>query len=185
MVETPCDDHDNTDPNGSNDFPPLAPIMVDRNNTILWLRSPSESDSQRGVVTGPSFTAENNKENSSIEASTLQNVTTSNTNLTNVLEKGTTQTDLSVEAAITNNLNILAMVGTAASMVLPLVPERLVPPFASPSPHILPLSEINLHPRSFLQTEITNNFSSCEKKGEHPGINNKCKIPSSFRWSLP
>jgi hypothetical protein len=93
MAKTPCNNHDNTDPSGSNFFPPLVPIMVSRNNTILWLWGPSESDSQQGVVTGPSFTAENDNENSSDVASTLQNVMQSKTNLTNVLEKGTTQTD--------------------------------------------------------------------------------------------
>ncbi len=85
----------------------------------MWLRGPSESDSQQGVVTRPSFTAENDKENSSNEVSTLQNVTKSKTNLSTMLEKGTTQTDLSVEAAATNNINILAMAATAASMELP------------------------------------------------------------------
>jgi hypothetical protein len=164
MVETPFDDHDSTDPNGSNDFPPLVPIMVDRNNTILWLWGLSESDFQQGVVTGPSFAAENNKENSSIEASTLQNVMKCNTNLTNMLEKGTTQTDLSVEGATTNNFNILAMAATAASLMLPRVPERLVPPFTSPNPHILALSEINLRLSSSPLTEMTNNFSLSENR---------------------
>ncbi len=117
MAETPCDDHDNTDPYGSNDFLPLVPIMVDRNNTILWLWGPSERDSQHGVLTGPSFTAEN-KENSSNEASTLQNVPKSKTNFTNMLEKGTTQLVLSVEATTTHNFIILAMAATAASIVL-------------------------------------------------------------------
>ena len=69
MAETPCDNHDNTDPSGSNVFPPLVPIMANR------LQGPSESDSQQGVVTGPSVTAENNNKNSSDVASTLQNVT--------------------------------------------------------------------------------------------------------------
>ena len=64
-MSTPCDDHDNTDPNGSNDFPPLAPIMVDRNNTILWLQDPSRSDSHHVEVRGSTATSENDKENSS------------------------------------------------------------------------------------------------------------------------
>ncbi len=112
MVSTPCDGHDNTDPNGSNDFLPLVPIMVDRNNTIRWLSSPSESDSQHGAVTGPSFSAENDKEKSSNEASTLQNVMRSNTNLANMLEEITKQPDLSVEATTTTNFNILPMAAT-------------------------------------------------------------------------
>jgi hypothetical protein len=138
--------------------------MANRNNTILWLQGPSESDSQQGVVTGQSVTAENNNENSSDVASTLQNVTRSKTNLTYVLEKGTTQTNLSVEVATTNNFNILAMAATAATMVLPRVPERLSLPFSSPNPHNPPLREVNLHPNSSPLTEITNNFSSGENR---------------------
>jgi hypothetical protein len=62
-VETPCDNHDNiTDSNGSNDFPPLVSIIVDRNNTILWLWGPSESDSQHGVVSGPYLAGDKDEE---------------------------------------------------------------------------------------------------------------------------
>ena len=155
--------------------------MVDKNNTIRWLSVPSESDSQHGAVAGPSFSAENDKENSSNEASTLQNAMRSDTNLANMLEESTKQPDLSVEATTTTNFNILPMAATAARMVLPTVPERLFPPFSSPTPQNLPLREINLatfHPSSSPVTEITNNISSSENRSSS-SENRSENIPTS------
>jgi hypothetical protein len=168
MAETPCDDHDNTDPNGSNDLPPLVPIMVDGNNTILWLQGPSQSDSLHGVVTGPSFSAEEDKENCSYEAVTTKNSTINNINQTNLLESASRQLDLSGEVQSTTNFNILAMAATAASMVLPTAPSRDFPSSTTPSHQNAPLREIqvNILPLANAEasplTASTNNESSRE-----------------------
>jgi hypothetical protein len=92
--------------------------MVDKNNTIRWLSVPSESDSQHGAVAGPSFSAENDKENSSNEASTLQNAMRSDTNLANMLEESTKQPDLSVVATTTSTWAMVQM-GSWAPFLMP------------------------------------------------------------------
>ena len=169
MAETPCDDHENTDPNGSNNFPPLVPIMVDRNNTILWLRGPSESVSQHGVVSGPSLAGDEDKENSvTIENSTLNNINQS----INLSESISRQLDLSGEVQSTTNFNILALAASAASMVAP-PPRVTFQPCATPSSQNAPLREIavNCVPLPNIDssplTQSTNNRSS---RGENSTV---------------
>jgi hypothetical protein len=72
MTETPCHGHKNANSNESNDFHPLAPIMVSRNDAIRWCQGPSQISSQHRITAVSIVVAEEDKENERNVAATSQ-----------------------------------------------------------------------------------------------------------------